>query len=91
MALESFYGGIQGASFVIVKKFYAVTITEDILYKVRQYAINNRDETPTLFLVNNDGSFIERTSQNHVNYIWKYVETRGQSVSTKNINTGEIL
>lgn len=67
MDLESFYGGRQGASFVIVKKFDAITITEDTLYKVRQNAINNRDETPPLFLVNNDGSFIERTSQNYAN------------------------
>ncbi len=49
------------------KKFDAVTIIEDTLYKVRQNAINNRNETPTRFLVNNDGSFIERTSQNHAN------------------------
>ena len=41
MAFESFYGGRQGASFIIVKRFDAISVEENTVYKIVEYDNNS--------------------------------------------------
>jgi len=63
MAYESFYGGRQGASFVIVKRFDAVNLPADVvIYKKREYAISR--ESGEEFYVYENNSFVEKNDDN---------------------------
>jgi hypothetical protein len=63
MAYESFYGGRQGASFVIVKRFDAVNLPTNVtIYKKREYAIL-RESGEELYIYENN-SFVEKNDDN---------------------------
>lgn len=59
-SFESFYGGRQGASFVIVKRFDGLDIEENSLYRVGWYAKDAND----YFYV----PLIEKTADNYADY-----------------------
>lgn len=61
-SMESFYGGRQGASFVIVKHFDGIDIPEETKYKQGWYAKDDDD----YFIV----PLIERTGNNYNNYTY---------------------
>ena len=71
-SMESFYGGRQGASFVIVKKFDGLSIPERSVCRVGWYAKDEDD----YFYVNSDGSLIERNANNY-GYFYKAVTPAG--------------
>ena len=78
--MESFYGGKQGASFVIVRSFDGVSIPQvegHYIYQTRMLAYNYNDgeyETDT------NGNLIERTGANYTLYDWKTVERNGVDI-----------
>lgn len=78
MAFSSFYGGRQGASFVIVKRFDAVSIAEDTYYRKVLYAINENG-----YFIYNDG-FIEKNANNYTLYDWQWVTLNGSYVTVIN-------
>ena len=70
--MESFYGGRSGASFVIKKRFDAISITETI-YRKRYYAVSNG--VPIVPL-------IERTGLNENDYDWDLFTLDGSSAGS---------
>lgn len=70
--MESFYGGRQGASFIIVKRFDGIDIPTNSAYKYVYYAVNS------------DGiryyPFITRNSDNYMSYDWALTELDGSTV-----------
>lgn len=83
MGLESFYGGRQGASFIIVKRFDAISIEENSTYKLVEYAI---DTNGTYYYDNVNGCFIEKNGTNFNNYIWQWTQLDGSTVTTIDVN-----
>lgn len=77
MSFESFYGGRQGASFIIVKQFDAINLTETTS-KLKYLAVTSDG----YYIYQND-NFIERTSDNFTNYAWKVTKLDGSEVNTK--------
>lgn len=73
MSMESFYGGRQGVSFVIVKRFDREDIPDGTAYRVKYYAVNQNK----IILY----PFIERTNQNYNDYNWTAVPLDGGSVT----------
>lgn len=73
MSFESFYGGRQGASFVIVERFDGIDIPENSVYKTTYYAV---DENGILKY-----PFIEKEVQNFLSDDWKCVTLNGASVA----------
>ena len=87
-SMESFYGGRQGASFVIVKRFDGIDIPETSAdaFAKKYAAINEQDVYLTL-----DGeNLIYRDADNQDDYSWKVVELKGQEVSAKQVSTGDM-
>ena len=91
MAQSSFYGGRQGASFVIVERFDGINIPqpqdpEDIanrVYRTDYLAVTNDKE----FYIYDDG-FIYRNSDNYTDYVWKRTKLNGTKVNTKTNKEG---
>ncbi len=80
MAQESFYGGRQGASFVIVKRFDAVNLPTNItVYKKREYAIS-RESGEELYIYENN-SFVEKNDDNKDLYGQKLTTLNGDTVN----------
>lgn len=78
---SSFYGGRQGASFVIVKQFDGIDIpqiTGSEVYKAKCLAMTNDGQ---YFIYNN--GFIEKTADNYNQYVWKGQYLDGSTVDTK--------
>lgn len=76
--MESFYGGRQGVSFVIVKRFDGIDIPQDNNYSSDYFAY---DETNEKFIIENN-SFIRRTANNYKNYLsWKRHYLNGETIS----------
>lgn len=73
MSFESYYGGRQGASFVIVKRFDGLDIPEKTKFKIAYYAVNE-DKIIKY-------PFIERTDQNYGDYDWVLVTLNGSTVN----------
>lgn len=82
MGYESFYGGRQGASFVIVKQFDGIDIPENEKAKVAYYAANSQG---IRFY-----PFIKRNDQNYIDYNWVETTLDGSIVDTINKDTGEL-
>lgn len=92
--MESFYGGRQGASFVIVKKFDAIFLDhsnpEKKYWKLKEYAYEqiNSEDRYILQPYEEEGKtkyrFIERNENNYNNehYLWKWTELDGKEVLT---------
>lgn len=80
MAMDSFYGGRQGASFVIVYRFDAIDIDKSgEQFRCKEAAVSNTN--PDLFLWQN-GNFVFKDGVNYNNYTWKYLSLDGGSVAT---------
>ena len=80
-SMESFYGGRQGASFIIVKKFQGINIPENTEYKIGWFAKDMDD----YFIV----PLIERTGTNYTDYpYWGSIPKDG--VTTVTSKTGSI-
>ena len=73
MSFESYYGGRQGASFIIVKRFDGIDIPEKSKNKIAYYAVNE-DKIIKY-------PFIERTDQNYGEYDWVLVKLDGSTVN----------
>ena len=70
-SLESFYGGRQGASFVIVKRFDCISYdpeNQDNNYKIKQCACLRQNNTLKVIRTDATPPYIERTSQNYNDY-----------------------
>ena len=75
-SMESFYGGRQGASFVIVKRFDGINIPDNTP-KIKTVAVTS-DEKYYLY----DNGFIEKNGNNCNNYVWGYLTLDGSTVDT---------
>lgn len=90
MSMESFYGGRQGASFIIVKRFDGINILDKTEYKSIYYAVNSDgkflydDTDPD----NTKWHFIEKTGNNFPDYTWSVVELNGDPLDAISLNTG---
>ena len=68
--MESFYGGRQGISFIIVKRFDAISVSEENEKAIRYFAFDNNPEVNSFIFEN--GEAIERTPSNYKKYSdWK--------------------
>lgn len=74
-SMESFYGGRQGASFVIVKRFDGLDIPENTLYRVRWFA---QDEDGYFYV-----PLIEKNANNYASYPhWGVIKCDGVTTVT---------
>ena len=81
--MESFYGGRQGASFVIVKRFDAIDIPETS-YVIRYFAF---DTSANNFILDENNKPIERNHKNATDYKeWKLHKKDGSSIIYTNEN-----
>lgn len=86
-SMESFYGGRQGASFTIVKRFDGIDIPQSAgsyVYKRRYYAAA-RDGS---YYYCDSNGLIERESSIEDDYTWLLTELNGVTVNTVNITSG---
>jgi len=88
MSFDSFYGGRQGASFVIVERFDVVDSSTSVTKYAGTYlaivpeTLSNTGEY--IYLYNNlTNNFIERDYTNFDKYTWAFTVLDGRSVSTK--------
>lgn len=80
-SMESFYGGRQGASFVIVKHFDGIDIPENTIYKNEWFAMDNEG----YFIV----PLIKRTGINYNDYTyWEAIPRDG--ITTVTSKTGAV-
>ena len=90
MSMESFYGGRQGASFIIVKRFDGINISDKTKYKSIYYAVNSDGK----FLYDDTDPdstkwhFIEKTGNNFSDYTWSAIELNGDPLDAISLNTG---
>lgn len=76
-SMESFYGGRQGASFTIVKRFDCIKINENDKYKKIAYAVK-RGEPDKLIRESANGSLITRSGQTYDSYTeWEIITFDG--------------
>lgn len=83
MSMESFYGGRQGASFIIVYQFDGIDIPQDELiktYKVKYYAVYDNKQ---YYICDSNGKLIEKNGKNFNNYVWKATTLNGDLVPAK--------
>lgn len=73
--MESFYGGRQGAPFVIVKRFDGIDIPENSKYKYKNLAY---DYTLEKYIIDSSQNFIFQNIQNYSQYNWKKTQCNGQ-------------
>lgn len=84
MSLESFYGGRQGASFVIVKHFDGIDIPQpnrygNYTYTGNYYAV----DTVGRIILQSGGKPISKNSENQNLYTWEYFQHNGNvNIST---------
>ena len=74
--MESFYGGRQGASFIIVKRFDGINIPQEegaYVYKTAEYAVNLNGTFIT--------PLVEKTTANYLNYSWSVHAKDGSLVN----------
>lgn len=69
---SSFYGGRQGASFIIVKRFDGIDIPDKSAYKITYYAVNENKIIKY--------PFIEKNEKNYYLYNWATVSLDGSDV-----------
>lgn len=72
---ESFYGGRQGNSMVIVKRFDAIDASKD--YVRTKYALK-AIQNPDVFEIDENGQLIEQTPENVDLYAWKDIIKDGK-------------
>lgn len=76
--MESFYGGRQGISFIIVKRFDAIDIEKDTSFTIKYFAFDIAKDN---FILDDNNSPIEK---NHITskiyQDWKMHETDGSSI-----------
>lgn len=87
MSLESFYGGRQGASFIIVKQFDGINIPQsstNIIYKTALLAVTPDKQTYIFDVANN--TFIQRNEDNYNDYTWRLTELNGNPVPTQDLD-----
>lgn len=80
MALESFYGGRQGASIVIKKHYDYIKLPSNPSYRARMYAIDNNDR----YILDENNNFVVQTFNNFDKHLWKYTSLNGESVTITN-------
>lgn len=92
MGFESFYGGRQGASFVIVKRFDGLDIPpgETTVYRNKEYATKEIDGN--LYIVcDSEGKPIERTGDTYDgDFVWTIINLDGTTYGTVN-TSGDLL
>lgn len=74
MAFESFYGGRQGASIVIVKRFDGLDIPKGTKYRVKNCAIYNYNGVDLYYY-----PWIEMDKYNQTDYEWKLLPLDGST------------
>lgn len=90
--MESFYGGRQGISFIIVQRFDGIDIPQsedNPVYTGAYYAVDP-DMTNTVYLLCEGGEFITRNTLNYDKHSWEYFEHNGDMKDIKNIEDGNI-
>lgn len=90
--MESFYGGRQGISFIIVQRFDGIDIPQsedNPVYTGAYYAVDP-DMTNTVYLLCEGGEFITRNASNYNKHSWEYFEHNGDMKDIKNIEDGGI-
>ena len=88
-SMESFYGGRQGASFVIVKRFDGLDIPQiegSFIYRKKYYAVSQDGS----YYLCDDNGLIERSELLEDTYSWLATDLNGSIVNTKHITTGVI-
>lgn len=95
MSMESFYGGRQGASFIIVKQFDKIKSKDNEpdyeKYKIKYYATKDIPEEGITYLLNSNNNFIERSGLNYSDYSWTKTICNGRRVVAKRENETEII
>lgn len=84
-SMESFYGGRQGASFVIVKRFDGINIADTAALARKEVAVNSENKYLTL-----DGNtLIYKDGNNQGDYSWGDITLDGTSVSAIQVSSGD--
>ena len=79
--MESFYGGRQGISFIIVKRFDGIDIPKDTSFTVKYFAFDTSENN---FILDENNNPIERTNDTYKLYNdWKLHEKDGSSITYK--------
>ena len=79
--MESFYGGRQGISFIIVKRFDGINIPKDTSFTVKYFAFDTSENN---FILDENNNPIERTNDTYKLYNdWKLHEKDGSSIIYK--------
>lgn len=79
--MESFYGGRQGISFIIVKRFDGIDIPKDTSFTVKYFAFDTKENN---FILDENNNPIERTNDTYKLYNdWKLHEKDGSSITYK--------
>ena len=79
--MESFYGGRQGISFIIVKRFDGINIPKDTSFTVKYFAFDTSENN---FILDENNNPIERTNDTYKLYNdWKLHEKDGSSITYK--------
>ena len=79
--MESFYGGRQGISFIIVKRFDGIDIPKDTSFTVKYFAFDTSENN---FILDENNNPIERTNDTYKLYNdWKLHEKDGSSINYK--------
>ena len=60
--MESFYGGRQGISFIIVKRFDGIDIPKDTSFTVKYFAFDTSENN---FILDENNNPIERTNDTY--------------------------
>ena len=87
MGFESFYGGRQGASFVIVKRFDGLNAPQgsqgeaEVVYRNKEYAVTSNQEYFLYEVEQGEEHLIEKNSENYKTYTWKIQDLDGSEVS----------
>ena len=85
MGLESFYGGRQGASFVIVKRFDGLDIPQvegSYVYRYIIVATNGLADEDKKYYVDDYNRLIESTGSNYKLYDWEKIELKEDIILT---------
>ena len=79
--MESFYGGRQGISFVIVKRFDEIDISNNTSFAIRYFAF---DRSENAFILDDNNMPIERTIDSYLLYNdWELHEKDGSLIEYK--------
>jgi hypothetical protein len=85
MGMNSFYGGRQGASIVVVHHFDGIDIPQiegQYVYKVKPYAVNENG----VFILDAENKLIEQDKDNFSQYAWGIQCLDGSEIEAINAN-----